>query len=196
MCGRFLFGIALEELLGIFKIQGHKTVEMPHGEVFPSNTAPVIFVHAGTTEIALMKWGLSGYEKNQLLINARSETLLQKRRFSNLMESQRCVIPASAFYEWERKGPEKSRHTFGAEGYLMFAGLYEKTPEGNAFTILTMESSGDVAKIHGRMPIALDEPALLRWIDPGVRASEAMLLIHEQQPSYRLLDGPMQLSFF
>ena len=37
------------------------------------------------------------------LNNARLETLMEKRTFSGLIQSQRCFGPADGYYEWKMK---------------------------------------------------------------------------------------------
>ena len=38
------------------------------------------------------------------MINARVESLAEKPAFARSLESQRCLIPADGFYEWQAAG--------------------------------------------------------------------------------------------
>lgn len=53
-----------------------------------------------------MVWGFPAPEGKGLVINARCETVLEKKLFSESVRTRRCLIPASGFYEWsQRKDP-------------------------------------------------------------------------------------------
>lgn len=197
MCGRFLLDIDFEELYRLFGLYGSSGVlKIKRGDLAPTDLAPVFLAPQGVGELRLMRWGLPGYEKHQLLINARSETVLTKQRFSRLMVGQRCVIPATAFYEWGREGGHKQRFTFESENLIFFAGLYEQVGDSEAFTLLTLPSQGDVARVHGRMPAALEGREAIRgWTQPTIGATEAYGLLVQQTPKYRMRDEGGQLSF-
>lgn len=191
MCGRFLFDAEFDEVYQKFMLF-ERDFNFPKGAINPTNQAATIVSEQGNPKLKLMKWGLEGFDKGQQLINARSETLLQKPRFSKLM-SNRCVIPATSFFEWEKRGSEKIPHQFKLSNVMSLAGLYEPIPGGAAFTILTMASSGDVAPYHGRMPVSLSDEALSSWLYGSVpEAYETML---SQTPHYELMDAVVQLTF-
>lgn len=196
MCGRYLLDVDFNELYQKFAIFEAQQREIDHGDVYPTNSAPVILFQDNRYVLKFMTWGLPAFQKHQRLINARSETLLQKPRFSRLMNGQRCAVPAAAFYEWEKQGRQKFRHTFKSSGIIMFAGLYESTPEGEAFTIITMPATGDVVRIHDRMPVALDDDALKVWLNQGVQPAEAYERLMNQVPVYIRNDDEEQLSIF
>ena len=49
-------------------------------------------------------------------------------------------------------------------------GLYRFEWEYPVFTILTRESTGELSRLHDRMPLILPEHALDAWIDPATPA--------------------------
>lgn len=67
--------------------------------IAPRQKAPVIAA-AGTgfSEVE-MTWGWQPVWSNQLLINAKAETLTEESTFKKYLQ-QRCLIPADGFYEW------------------------------------------------------------------------------------------------
>lgn len=138
----------------------------------------------GEREIKERKWGLIpvwakeakiGYS----LINARSETVCEKPSFRAAIKKRRCLIPASAFYEWT--GPPKAKQPWMIERKdgepIAFAGLWEwwKSPEGEEIescTILTTEANEFMNKLHDRMPVILDEKKWDFWLDPEIVTGE------------------------
>jgi len=196
MCGRYFLDVDFYELYQkIILHESEPRVVYKLGEILPTDAAPVILAPREQRTIRPMRWGLMGYEKNQRIINARRETLLQKPRFARLMAGQRCIVPATVFYEWEKQGRQRARHSFGQERSLLFAGLYEGAAGEEAFTIITMAASGAVARFHDRIPVALEAEALETWLDSQVREAEAYEVLLRQGPEYRLCDPEEQLRF-
>jgi putative SOS response-associated peptidase YedK len=67
----------------------------------------------GDREMVLARWGLVPFFTKDLsdvkgltTINARAETIATAKTWREPFKKRRCLIPASAFYEWVR--PEKS----------------------------------------------------------------------------------------
>ena len=61
-------------------------------------------------------------------INARAETVAATASFREPFKSQRCLIPADGFYEWQRNGKTKQPYCFEVnDGELFaFAGLWDR----------------------------------------------------------------------
>src|SRR5690606_7300499 len=88
---------------------------------------------------------------------ARIETLEEKPSFRNSIKN-RCLIPATNFYEWkwlDEKGKKKEKFNIGTDEELFaFAGLYSvwNNPQNGqqmlTYTILTTEANGLMAEIH------------------------------------------------
>jgi len=81
------------------------------------------------------------------------------------------LVPADAFYEWKAlpdgKQPYAIARTDGAP--LAFAGLWEawRSPDDEilrTFTILTTAANGDMAQLHNRMPVILEEEDWRAWL--------------------------------
>ena len=107
------------------------------------------------------------------MINARVEGIDKKPAFKRALVSQRCLIPAPAFFEWKAEAGQKTKYRIGRKDGEMFgfAGLYDiwRSPNGNALkscTIITTPPDKVVEPIHDRMPAILlpeDEEA---WLKP------------------------------
>ena len=73
------------------------------GDIHPSEAAPVIRADGSDLVLEPMQWGLPLKGRGSLLINARAETVLTKKTFSEGVMRRRCLLPAALFYEWDRK---------------------------------------------------------------------------------------------
>ena len=149
--------------------------ELVRGEVFPTNIAPVI----ENGEIVAVKWGFPHWKNTGVIINARSETALEKRMFGKPLRERRCVIPSSGFYEWGdssdgrssgRKRKNKYLFRRPGEHSLYMAGMVGTFhdafgDEYSAFTILTTAANENVAPIHDRMPVILAADEVDMWIN-------------------------------
>lgn len=149
---------------------------LPNYNVAPTHMHPVI-TNTDPLKIHLYKWGLIPFWAKEAkigysMINARSETILEKPAFKNAFKSRRCLIPLDSFYEWKRDGGDKIPFRIQTTDQEIFsvAGLWEmwKSPEGNdvfSFTIITLPANEFMQKIHDRMPAILTKETEKLWID-------------------------------
>jgi putative SOS response-associated peptidase YedK len=110
------------------------------------------------------------------MINARAETLLEKPAFRNLAKRRRCVIPASGFYEWQKRPDGKGKIPMHIrirdQKAFGLAGLWDvwhgaDGSELKTCTIITTAPNELMGPIHDRMPAVLDEAGMRRWLTPG-----------------------------
>lgn len=157
MCGRFALNRALTQLmanLNARRVQENGFQFNPSNNISPTNATPVFAQQV----IQLLKWGMM--TGSQPLINARSETVVQK--FNKDIMNRRCVIPADGYFEWNKSSQPYFFHKRGKE-LLFLAGFYT---QHNEFVILTRDSVNDVKKIHPRMPIILSQDEIALWESP------------------------------
>ena len=69
------------------------------GDICPSQVAPVLFSRGEKIVGEFQQWGLPGFRGWHQIINARAETVTGKPMFRRSIAFQRCVIPATGFYE-------------------------------------------------------------------------------------------------
>jgi putative SOS response-associated peptidase YedK len=117
---------------------------------------------AGIVGLAPMKFGFPPSGKGGPVFNFRSE----RRHFA---ESRRCLIPASAFFEFTGKKYPKAKHRFTLTGapFMAIAGLWRKG-EGNqpgSFTMLTTAPGPDIAPFHDRQIVILRPEHWKAWLD-------------------------------
>lgn len=166
MCGRYtLFTDAeIDDINSIIKEvnQKHNGAEYKTGEIFPTNNVPII----SSSGVSLMTWGFPNFRKKGVIINARSETAIEKRTFKNLLCSSRCVIPSTGFYEWTQDG-EKVKYLFKLQNQpvLYMAGLYNEYEGQQKFVILTTAANSSIDDVHNRMPLVLMKEKKDNWID-------------------------------
>jgi putative SOS response-associated peptidase YedK len=112
-------------------------------------------------EFTPMKFGVPPSGKGGPVFNFRSEG----RHFA---ESKRCLIPASAFFEFTGTKYPKAKHRFTMADatFMAIAGL-RRQGEGNqpsSFTMLTTEPGPDVAPIHNRQIVVLRPSDWKAWL--------------------------------
>lgn len=179
MCGRYVV-FTDEENQDIYDIISEinnrykeDSVKMKTGEIFPSDTVPVITANENNERTAnLFKWGFpNSRQPGGLIINARSESINERPTFRKLIHSGRCLIPASGFYEWKTVEKRKEKYLIrSAESRLIyFAGLYnccidKKGQPYTGFVIITTEANEQMSDIHTRMPVILDPDRAASWI--------------------------------
>ncbi len=157
------------------------------GEVAPTSVVPVLAPNrSGEQTVFPMQWGYtlpaSGERKPPLIINARSETAAEKPLFRDSWRSRRCVVPVTAYFEWEHrmgfdgkpKTGDKYRITPAAEGRTFLAGLYRMEDGIPSFVILTRAPADNLFWMHDRMPLLLPESAVKEWISPENRPENCL----------------------
>ena len=112
MCGRFGASFQYRHIKCTWNLDGDFSGFYPGYNIAPSQDVPVIVHKEGRNELRPMRWGLvpswsQDPSVGQRMINARSETLLDKASFKQLVSSRRCLVPADGFYEWRRDGNRK-----------------------------------------------------------------------------------------
>ena len=186
MCGRYrLDGDADPEVLELFSQAEARAERLgvtlkTSGDIFPSDIVPVIAPGVLHREPGCypMRWGFPHPSRNLTVINARSETAQEKAFYAASTEERRCLIPASAYYEWSGKAGKKTRYLFrGPSGMLLLAGLYIRSSAEPipSFSILTRDAPEEIAFLHKRMPLIISPERTAEWLSRDVPYLEAIL---------------------
>lgn len=143
----------------------------PRDEIRPTDPAPIVRPRGEGVELVELKWGFKpARDKGPPVTNFRSEG----RRFG----PNRCLIPASHFYEFTGDRYPKTRWRFFAPGqdWFCMAGLWRAPEEGwgESFTMLTADAGPDVRGYHHRQPVVLPRERWAAWLDPAVEAAEVL----------------------
>ncbi|MDO4270686.1 MAG: SOS response-associated peptidase [Eubacteriales bacterium] len=197
MCGRYQFSLEQPALRELFERARERfpQADMEVGEIFPTNTVPVLFGAAQGAVPCPAKWGYPSPKGGGVIINARSETAADKPMFRESLRAYRCAVPASGFFEWSHdKAKNKYRFRLRDDGALYFAGLYRSFAGERRFVILTEAANGSMAGIHDRMPVILREEQVAPWLADGAQA--AVLLRHAPPELRREEQGDVQQSLY
>jgi putative SOS response-associated peptidase YedK len=174
MCGRYSL-VFIDDLGNRFRVFNPMIGSRSRFNIAPGNEMPVI-IHEGKNELVMMKWGLVPRWTQDITaakrsINARAETLSEKPSFAELLKNQRCLVPASGFFEWKNEGKKKVPFSIHLPKIpiFAFAGLYDQwaDSDGNllrTYTIITTKPNELIAKIHNRMPSILMPESEDRWL--------------------------------
>ncbi|WEX75794.1 SOS response-associated peptidase family protein [Sinorhizobium numidicum] len=136
-----------------------------------NDIAPVMRASGNLVELFPMNFGFPPAGRGGPVFNFRSEG----RRFT---DSKRCLIPASAFFEFTGKTYPKAKHRFALKDapFMAIAGIWREG-QGNhppAFTMLTTQPGPDVAPYHDRQVVALRPEDWPSWLYLSKREEELL----------------------
>ena len=181
MCGRYTFRTHPNVVAEDFELP-YLPPYMPRWNIAPTTSVPVIRMHDGQPEVAMVRWGLipswtKDLKTSPLLINAKSETAATKPSFRAAFKRRRCLVLADGYYEWQKIGKLKQPwyYRLPSDRPFAFAGLWERW-EGSetpieSCTILTTDANELAAAVHNRMPVILPRDARRPWLDPEIDAA-------------------------
>ena len=149
-----------------YKYDTSEMINLPNMCIKPINWVPIVVANKKHINLISARWGLVPFwAKDESIanktINARFETLIEKPSFKYAYQQRRCLIPFTSYAE---KGVwfENENSVFKS-----FAGLYEVWGDNKliTFTIITCIANDEVAKVHHRMPLVLNENEAIQWLN-------------------------------
>jgi putative SOS response-associated peptidase YedK len=184
MCGRYEI-VDGKLILRRFNVKNvEQQLVLPNLDVRPSQSVPVLLTDH---ELTRMKWGLVPFWARDekvayTTINARAEGIESKSSFKRPLISRRCIIPASAFFEWSGVTGHKTKYRIARkDGDLFgFAGLYDtwRSADGHelqTYTVITTTPNKVVEPIHNRMPVILLRDQEEEWLNPDMTEPQDIL---------------------
>ena len=202
MCGRYTSTSTVADLASVFQVDEVKADPLPPRY----NVAPTLPVYAVALTkpkeheedkgprraLGTFRWGLvPSWAKDpsvgNRMINARAEGIADKPAYRNAIVRRRCIIPADAFYEWQRRNksdgkpagklPYAVRRRDGQP--MALAGIWEfwrpkDDPDAEPIrscAIVTTGANALMAPIHDRMPVVLEPGTWAEWLDPSTDMS-------------------------
>ena len=184
MCGRYTLFTEeqTEDIRNIIREVQEKQPEnnMKSGEIFPTNTAPILKAEGSQLGADLAIWGFPKFDGKGVIINARSETAEQKKMFRESLLTRRCVIPSTGFYEWSQD-ERKQKYLFRLPDTtaLYMAGFYNEFKGERRYVILTADANSSISDVHNRMPVVLDRNSLIDWV---FDTEKALNYLHQGMP--------------
>ncbi|MBQ1876894.1 MAG: SOS response-associated peptidase family protein [Selenomonas sp.] len=132
MCSRYGISERVEQYISSYGWNR----QLIAGDVRPQDMAPVLARQGNMVAALPMAWGMHNPKTGQLIINAREESAAGKAMFSRSLRTQRCILPAEKFYEWDAAG---HKVTFQREddSLLHLCGIYRYEGAVPCFVILT-----------------------------------------------------------
>jgi putative SOS response-associated peptidase YedK len=215
MCGRYVYKDG-DKILKVFPQLAVKNPtalreDGPRYNAGPMQQMPVFAIREGALTVQKMKWWLVPHwskdgKVKATTFNARAENLLKSRLYAPYFAASRCLVPASAFYEWKKvktagegkaaieKVPMCVR--MKDERPFMFAGLFSvwKNAAGDefpSFSIITTTPNPLMATIHDRMPVVLPEKHFEKWLDRDYRDTEKLGTFLKPYPAAKMEAYPV-----
>jgi putative SOS response-associated peptidase YedK len=201
MCGLYSFRKAPEETRNLFNYL--ETPDFPPRQyVTPGGPIAIVTADRVARHYMLVRWGLipswvKEVKPGKPLINARSETILEKPSFRNAMKRRRCLVPADGFYEWQGDIPGQKRPFFirrEDDGLFAFAGIWEHWQgadgsELESAAIITSGPNAEIARIHDRSPVIIHPQDFETWLNhENTSEKEAAELLKPPPDDYFILE--------
>lgn len=173
MCGRYELKATARDLIRHFQQLRLGPREMPHSdEISPMDSVLILSCHSEGYFGSNARWGLVGKfldaEPHSPIITLRSEGLATTPFYSKILKQKRCLIPATAFFEWQNLANgtrQKIRISHPKGAPLMLAGVFDHHPQaGTTCAILTTEANTSLQPLQTRMPLILTQEECAFWL--------------------------------
>ncbi|MFV2056060.1 MAG: SOS response-associated peptidase [Thiohalomonadales bacterium] len=215
MCGRYNIVTNAEALIDAFEIiHSDDSIDdfLPNYNIAPSDAktlkkAPIVYLHDHQRSLTLCCWPFlpafaHAVVGKYCVANAQMEKLEQSKVYGSAWKSgQRCLVPASGFYEWQiqtKKGPKqpyniklKDQELFAMAGVRGVSSTKDGSVNMMSFAIITLPANPLMAEIHNdkkRMPALLSKAQQQVWL--GADNNAAMDCI-KQYPQEKMSATPI-----
>ena len=176
MCGRYVLGegswAEYHDALSII----NPPQTNPRFNIAPTQAAPISYASENTLRTTDARWWfVPTWHRGEVkdwkatTFNAKIETAREKPTFRSAWKSNRCIVPATGYYEWTgEKGKKQPWYITVQQNVpvFFFAGLYSERFDGQfTYTILTRDAETEIAQLHKRMPVILHSEQLMPWLN-------------------------------
>lgn len=186
MCGRYVLKALKEDIikhfnlidgLDYFDIHGYKMRD----EVFPGEWITAINNANRPEDIW---WTIEDVDNSgtpRRAINAKAETVTKVHMFADAFRSDRVLIPATGFFEWDSG---RCRHLFTFDEPLFAFGGIARECEIKGETkrcgvIMTTDANEVVRPVHtkGRMPVVIHKYDYGAWLSPDTSFTDLRRMV-------------------
>jgi len=186
MCGRFAQVIKHDQLQKLERELrlSHLSEQLEANfNVAPTQTVGAFVSQDSGRYLGFFRWGLIPSWSRELpkfeLINARSESLMDKASFRGGLQRRRCLIPATGFYEWRKSDRQPFFIQAVSGDPLLMAGICDAWygADGSylpSLAIITMDANTAMQDLHQRMPVLFNFEQSLSWLDHKVQDPHPM----------------------
>jgi putative SOS response-associated peptidase YedK len=159
-----------------------EAAKLPSTLVRRLGTGLVVVSDGGDLRPQIMRWGFP-HQEHKSVNNARSESL-RRGMWVEPMESRRCLVPISTFFEWQelsKKAKQPYEFRVPQQHWMWVAGLYGDTEEaGLCYATITTEPPPKVVPIHDRLL------AIMNF-------DEGLAFLRGEKSTFSPYEGPLQM---
>ena len=178
MCGKFYIDDETRKLVG----------SDDQKDQLPSDQIAVIISHQGKLVSVKMEWGYTHPLIPQRIINAKCETILEKKMFKDDVLYRRCVIPSKGFYEWDQAHHQISFESKN-DKQLFMAGIYHD----KQVVIITTKANEVMKPIHSRMPLFISKQDMKDWLTNPLLLDK---FLKQTNDEIKIVSGHLQQTLF
>lgn len=190
MCGRYTLkskGVDLQRELNL----DHEPVVEERFNIAPTQAAPIV-LDTNPRELVLARWGFTprwakDVHEGAKHINARAESLAEKRMFTDALAHARCLVPCDGFYEWKHHGKQAQPLYVHAPSHPIqtMAGVWTtwRSPDGievATFSIITTAADAFMSRIHSRMPVFVSPEDRAQWLSTETSSRDVQALLQKR----------------
>jgi putative SOS response-associated peptidase YedK len=190
MCGRFVRKGEPKKVAEALGVQDGEENWTESYNVAPSAIIPIVTADPNGRHMIPAVWGFTSSGRGPLF-NARAETVDTLPCFCEHLRLNRCLVPASGYYEW-RPSDRQPFYFERVDGLpLAFAGIWRRIGDHLEATVITTTPNGDMVGIHDRMPVVLSQDRWNNWLNPEPLPPEERLKILCPSPDGTLTRWPV-----
>lgn len=185
MCGKFYYDAAI-----FSSLEEEDEAEGDTIDQSPGNDVPVYLYYQNRIILTKLNWGYTLHNTNKKVINARSETILEKKLFADDFKHRRGVIAVKGFYQ---KSYANQQVAFERRDHdtMYLACIYRKKEK--EFTILTTAPNKTMQPFHDRMPVIIPKNMVKIWLTDF---NNALSLLKREHDDFKPVKGSSQYSIF